>query len=64
VNGGYTKVKAVDMNVAMQKLLTQQDAMRVRRLEIHDDPEELAYMLSHYVLALASTDDGFLAILP
>jgi [phosphatase 2A protein]-leucine-carboxy methyltransferase len=64
LNGGYTKVKAVDMDVAMKKLLTREENIRVHRLEIHDDPEELAYMLSHYVLAIASTDDEFLAILP
>jgi [phosphatase 2A protein]-leucine-carboxy methyltransferase len=63
LNGGYKKVKAVDMDVAMNKLLTREEYIRVHRLEIHDDPEELSFMLSHYVLAIASTDDEFIAIL-
>jgi [phosphatase 2A protein]-leucine-carboxy methyltransferase len=35
----------------------------VRKLEIQDDPDELAFMLAHYVLAIASTDEEFLSIL-
>jgi [phosphatase 2A protein]-leucine-carboxy methyltransferase len=60
---GYTKVKAVDMNGAMKAVLTYEEQCRVRRLEMQDDPDELAFMLAHYVLAIASTDDEFVAIL-
>ena len=61
---GYQKVKSVDMNVPMKYVLTREEYVRVHRLEMQDDPEELAFMLSHYVLAIASTDDEFLSILP
>jgi [phosphatase 2A protein]-leucine-carboxy methyltransferase len=61
---GYAKVKAVDMNAAMKAVLTREDYIRVRRLEMQDDPDELAFMLAHYVLAIASTDGEFLSILP
>jgi len=63
-SAGYAKVKAVEMNAAMDAVLAGAESVRVRRLEMQDDPEELAFMLSHYVLAVASTDDAFLAILP
>jgi [phosphatase 2A protein]-leucine-carboxy methyltransferase len=63
IAGGYAKVKAVDMNAAMKAVLTWEDHIRVRRLEMQDDPDELAFMLAHYVLAIASTDDEFLSIL-
>jgi hypothetical protein len=63
VKAGYQKVKAVDMDVAMDQLLTQEEYVRVHRLEIHDDPDELSFMLSHYVLTIASTDEEFIAIL-
>lgn len=62
--GGYSKVKSVDMNVAMRFVLTREENIRIHRLEMQDDPDELAFMLSHYVLAIASTDDEFLSILP
>ena len=61
---GYEKVKSVDMNVAMKFVLTREENIRVHKLEMQDDPDELAFMLSHYVLAIASTDDEFLSILP
>jgi [phosphatase 2A protein]-leucine-carboxy methyltransferase len=63
VAAGYAKVRAVDMNAAMRAVLTYEEQTRVRRLEIQDDPDELAFMLAHYVLAIASTDDEFLSIL-
>jgi [phosphatase 2A protein]-leucine-carboxy methyltransferase len=62
--GGYKFVKSVDMSVAMKVIVDRQDFMRVRRLEMQDDPDELAFMLSHYVLAIASTDSEFLTLLP
>ncbi|KAH0786130.1 Leucine carboxyl methyltransferase family protein [Histomonas meleagridis] len=64
LNGGYANVKAADMNVAMRSVPTQQDILRVRRLEMQDDPDELAFMLSHYVLVIASTDNMFMTLLP
>jgi [phosphatase 2A protein]-leucine-carboxy methyltransferase len=64
LNGGYQKVKAVDMNQAMEAVLSPSEQKRVRRIEIQDDPDELAFTLAHYVLAIASTDDEFLSILP
>jgi hypothetical protein len=60
---GYGKARAVDMNAAMRAVLTYEEQCRVRKLEIQDDPDELAFMLAHYVLAIASTDHEFLAIL-
>ncbi|OHT11652.1 Leucine carboxyl methyltransferase family protein [Tritrichomonas foetus] len=63
-NAGYQKVKAADMNVAMRSVLSPEENRRIHRLEMQDDPDELAFMLSHYVLALGSTDDEFLTILP
>ena len=63
-NAGYQKVKAGDMNVAMRSVLSPEEHRRIRTLEMQDDPDELAFMLSHYVLALGSTDDEFLTILP
>lgn len=61
---GYGKVKSGDMNVAMRSVLTPEENRRIHRLEMQDDPDELAFMLSHYVLAIASTDDEFLTLLP
>ena len=61
---GYKKVKACDMDKAMKLILTPEDFMRVRKLEIQDDPEELSYMLSHYILAIASTENEFVTLLP
>ena len=61
--GGYSKVKSVDLNKVMRDILLPEERIRVARLEIQDDPEELEFMLMHYVLALAGTDDEFLSIL-
>ena len=60
---GYSKVKSVDLNKVMRDVIKPEERIRVARLEIQDDPEELEFMLMHYVLALAGTDDEFLAIL-
>lgn len=63
-NAGYEKVKAANMNVAMKSVISPEENRRIHRLEMQDDPDELAFMLSHYVLAIASTNDEFLTILP
>lgn len=60
---GYKKVKSVDLNVVMRQIIPIEERIRVSKLEIQDDPEDLEFMLMHYVLALASTDDEFLTIL-
>lgn len=62
-NLGFSKVKVGDMNQCMNSVIHREDFIRIRRLEIQDDPDELSFMLAHYVLALGSSDDEFLTIL-
>ena len=60
---GYKNVKSVDLVKTMHSVIPRPDYMKIMRLEMQDDPEELEFMLMHYVLALASTDSEFLTII-
>lgn len=62
-NLGFVHVKVGDMNLCMNSVIPREDYIRIHRLEMQDDPDELSFMLSHYVLALGSSDEDFLTIL-
>lgn len=57
---GYKYVKSMDLNKTMNAVIPRQDYIKIMRLEMQDDPEELAFVLIHYVLALAGTEEAFL----
>lgn len=57
---GFKCSEAYDLNKAMDLLYRSDFKNRLRQIEIQDDPEELAFMLAHYVLAVASSKADFL----
>lgn len=57
---GFKNADAYDLNKAMKLIITPSMLAKLRKLEMQDDPEELSYMLMHYVLAIASSQPSFL----
>ena len=62
LNGGYNFIDSMDLNLTMKKVLKKEEYIRIIKLEIQDDPDELSYVLVHYVLAIASHDEKFLTL--
>ena len=60
---GYKFVKSMDLVKTMHSVISRQDYMKIMRLEMQDDPEELEFVLQHYVLALAGTDQEYVNII-
>ena len=62
-DAGYKYVKSMDLVKTMHSVISRQDYMKIMRLEMQDDPEELEFVLMHYVLALAGTDEDYVSII-
>ncbi|EAY10522.1 Leucine carboxyl methyltransferase family protein [Trichomonas vaginalis G3] len=63
INAGFKHAKSIDLNQTMKAVIPRENFMKIMRLEMQDDPDELAYMLQHYVLAVAGSESEFVSII-
>jgi len=59
-NGGFANVISMDLNETMRTVIIRAEYQRIMRIEMQDDPEELSFVLAHYVLAIAGSDSEML----
>lgn len=62
-NAGFKFAKAIDLNQTMRIVIPRDNYMKIMRLEMQDDPDELSFMLQHYVLAVAGSENEFVSII-
>lgn len=60
---GYKHVLAIDLNKTLKVVVPRSEYIKIIKLEIQDDPDELGYMLEHYVLTIAGSHPDFLKAL-
>ncbi|EAX93635.1 Leucine carboxyl methyltransferase family protein [Trichomonas vaginalis G3] len=62
-NAGFKFAKSIDLNQTMRAVIPRDQFMKIMRLEMQDDPDELSFMLMHYVLAVAGSENEFVSII-